>query len=726
MSPAVWVLRHFTEWQRSHLIKFQNGEQALLMVAGMPTPSVKLVHVLFGGVIPWTTIWEYNPTRAGGFSDYIHNLKTMFSVATEGSDDSLNRIRDTLVRCRSIEDARLLFLERERVANSSANEFAHDFTRRGSRSDTSNDDWELGNLSPRRASSPEKVKVSPSPGRYRISADARGKVLTCVEAPTVGVRAERRIRISAKKARHYPAGSIFLDGAAQGEPFVEAQKEIYNLDHPERCLRSLATCEQAILLIRQLADLRRRNWVVLANDTDLDTILAIWVILNHLRLNNDPQLRAKVMPLLRLEGVIDAHGADAQYLSALPPDLLLSTSTMLKQLRQQEMVFKQYGRWAENDILEYIADRLRAIDDLIYSSEIFAGMHEIDELARAEIAGGSVAVICRSEANINQVEQQLQKTYGERLGILLFQDGSSTYTVRQVNQTLPALLERAYERLNLLDPAVKGRSQNCWAGSNTIGASPRKTGTGLNPTEIIDAVREAFRATTIVDVVSEIPRAIFLAVTALLPAVLLILFGNLLREHGYIEAQPVFLYAVVLTATVGIVFWLKALRVSGLYGWRVPTGFRWLVTLPAALVGAVIGGVWAPGSLGYGTAPHSAYEFAASAALFFPVAAELLFRGVILGHLAARLPIQKSGGSWWGSWPTLISSLLYAAASLVLFLSFSNGQLISNQCFLMVAGALTFGIASGMARERSDSVLSSVLLHLLCAAALSLFGNFLC
>src|SRR5262245_63991770 len=99
------------------------------------------------------------------------------------------------------------------------------------------------------------------------------------------------------------------------------------------------------------------------------------------------------------------------------------------------MVLKQYGRWAENDILEYIADRLRAIDDLIYSSEIFAGMHEIDELARAEIGGGSVAVICRSEANINQVEQQLKKNYGERLGIIVFHNGSSRYTVRELVPT---------------------------------------------------------------------------------------------------------------------------------------------------------------------------------------------------------------------------------------------------------------------------------------------------
>jgi hypothetical protein len=100
------------------------------------------------------------------------------------------------------------------------------------------------------------------------------------------VRAERGLAISAKRARNYPPGAIFLDGTAQGEPFVDVQKDLYNLDHRDGCIRSLATCEQAIILIRKGLDLRKRDWVVLANDADLDTLFALWVLLNHLRLND--------------------------------------------------------------------------------------------------------------------------------------------------------------------------------------------------------------------------------------------------------------------------------------------------------------------------------------------------------------------------------------------------------------------------------------------------------
>jgi len=478
-------------------------------------------------------------------------------------------------------------------------------------------------------------------------------------------------------------------------------------------------------LIRRGIDLRKRDWVVLANDADLDTLLAIWVLLNHLRLNDDSKVRAKIMPLLRLEGIIDTHGLDARDLAALPPDLFHSTSAMLKQLQQQEVVLKSYGRWSDTDLLEYIADRLCAVDELVYTLENFAELHEIDELARAGITNGSVAVACQSDASMDEVQRQLQKVYGQRLGILIFQNSPSTYRVRQVDQSLPATLERAYERLNLLDPVATGGSENRWGGSTEIGTSPRKTGTGLIPTQIIEAVREAFWKPTLFDVVTAIPRAVFLGVAALSPALALIFVGHLLRDRGYIAGEAVLLSALVLTVTVGILFWLKARRVPGLYGWRAPAGFGWLSALPAALIGAVTGGAWAPGSVAYRMGPDNVYEFTGLAALLFPLGAELLFRGVILGHLAARLPIQKSGGPWWRSWPTLISTALYAGASLLLFLSFSRGQIQISQWFLISAGALIFGIASGIARERSESILSSVLLHWLCAVALLLFSRLL-
>ena len=464
IGPALRVLQHFIEREHFYQLKFASGEQALVLIAGMPAPSVELVRLALGGLIPWRTVWEYNPIKAGGYSNYIHKLNTMFSPATGRSDDSTHCIRDALLSCPSIEDARVLLLQRERLANSSTSEIAAKFTGSNPPSAKSNDGWELGIRYPQHERPPERVrpdvacqrgngktealfaeeldrnKIPTIPNRYRIRQDGKARILGCVEAPAIMVRAERGLVISAKQARKFPAGTIFLDGAMEGDPFIDVQKEIYNLNHPEACIRSLATCEQAMVLLRKGLDLSKRDWTVLANDADLDTVLALWVLLNHQRCTHDAKARAKIMPLLRLAGTVDAHGRDLQDLAALPPELLHSTAAMLKQLQQQETVLKDYGRWSETDLLEYIADRLHAIDDVIYAPEDFDGFHEVEELAQVRIGDASVALACHSKADLDQVQRQLQRIYGQRLGILVFQNGPSDYSVHRIDRNLPAAL----------------------------------------------------------------------------------------------------------------------------------------------------------------------------------------------------------------------------------------------------------------------------------------------
>ena len=101
------------------------------------------------------------------------------------------------------------------------------------------------------------------PDRYRVARDGSGLLLTCVEAPTVTVRIRHGVTATVAAARGAAPGSIFLDGAAHGAPFADTQREVYNLDHHEGCVRAftLATCEQAMVLIRKGLDLRRRDSV---------------------------------------------------------------------------------------------------------------------------------------------------------------------------------------------------------------------------------------------------------------------------------------------------------------------------------------------------------------------------------------------------------------------------------------------------------------------------------
>jgi hypothetical protein len=267
-----------------------------------------------------------------------------------------------------------------------------------------------------------------SAGRYRTRRIGRERVLVCLEAPTVHVRIEPNACASAVAARGAPSGTIYLDGAAQGEPFIDAERDVYNLDHHEGCVRAftLATCEQAMVLLRRGLDLRRRDFTIHANGVDLDTVLAIWVLLNHLRLGaSDAPVRARILPLLRLEGNIDALGFGCEDLCALPPALHAETKRALSTLLERERTAKAggFGR----DPLAFVAAQLRAIDRIAYAGEALDAPLEIEELARAELAGLGVAVVCRGDGGIYEVERELRRLHGERLALVVLQKDAATF-----------------------------------------------------------------------------------------------------------------------------------------------------------------------------------------------------------------------------------------------------------------------------------------------------------
>jgi len=55
---------------------------------------------------------------------------------------------------------------------------------------------------------------------------------------------------------------------------MDLEKQIYNFDHHEGCVRPfmLSTCEQVLVMILKGMDLRGRDWCVFANDPDLDPV----------------------------------------------------------------------------------------------------------------------------------------------------------------------------------------------------------------------------------------------------------------------------------------------------------------------------------------------------------------------------------------------------------------------------------------------------------------------
>ena len=138
--------------------------------------------------------------------------------------------------------------------------------------------------------------------------------------------------------------------------------------------------------------------------------------------------------------------------------------------------------WTEIDLLQFVARQLYALDRQFFPAGHFADFSHVEEVARVAINAERVAIVCRSERGIYEIETALKKSYGKRLGAVVLDKGAGAYTLRLVDRFLPATLEAAYDRLNLADPAVHaGDPSNTWGGAADIGGSPRKTGSKLAP-----------------------------------------------------------------------------------------------------------------------------------------------------------------------------------------------------------------------------------------------------
>jgi CAAX prenyl protease-like protein len=556
------------------------------------------------------------------------------------------------------------------------------------------------------------------PNRYVIKSDENRRTLNCLEAPNVTVRMERGLVVSASSARKYPSGTIFLDGAAQGEPFLDHERQVYNLDHHEGCIRAftLSTCEQAIVILLKGVDLRNREWTIYANGPDLDTILAIWVLLNHPRIKENEAVRKTIIPLLRLEGTIDSLGLEFKDLCGFPPDLYEKTIKKIDDLRFNELTIKKEGHWEEIDFLEYTADILRKIDQMVYQPIDFENFKEVEELARVEITDNRIAIVCRADIGIYEVEQYLIKLYGNRLGLVILQKEPNIYSLRQIDLFLSGDLTKVYEKLNFLDPAVNGRRpDNHWGGSADIGGSPRITGTRLTPLEIAKACREAFHKPSPI-------RHFLQLLVALVVSAGILAAGwaamMLWKPKSPISAKvldtimnPMFGFGITTIILTCILLILFARKRYWTFGFRFPAAHDWWILLPAVILGGLSGGAWVSLNSISGSLISARVFFAL---LVYPISAELLFRSLVHGILAQNSRIQHVAGHWFLSWPVLASSLLYATSSSFSFVPFSSPlqELWPKlSAMIILIAAFAFSLFLGMVRERSQSIIPTILFH---------------
>jgi hypothetical protein len=484
----------------------------------------------------------------------------------------------------------------------------------------------------------------------------------------------------------------------------------------------MSACEQAMVLVLRGLDLRERPWTVYANEPDLDTVMAIWVLLNsvHLQGQND-SIKETVLPLIRLEGLIDVQGLEYLELSGFPKEHLEETFRQLEWLRSAGAVME--AEEDHDDVLDGTVAQLRLIDQLVYPHGFIEELPGVEELGRTELTDDRIVVVCSSDEGIYEVEKALKRLYGKRLGLIVLQKEPRTYTLRQVDSFLPVTLEAAYRRLNLVDPAVKGRkSANRWGGSGEIGGSPRTTGTDLEPVEIAEACSRAYRrprlgarltSVGLAFLVSALPMAAAWFMESLGAA-----FPAWTRAHW--QGSPLAFAAGGLLVAALLLVALSRRRRWRLYGLQLPVGLTWLWTVPVVVGGAVMGGAWTPPLSMESPVPSGADLVAL---LAFPLLAELTFRGLSHGLMLGSFSAQGSRGSWFLSWPAALSAIFYAAWTVPLWHpSLSAADLLWPGVWPAVplAGALLFGSALGLCRERSGSLLAPLVLHYLGLAAVAI------
>jgi hypothetical protein len=327
--------------------------------------------------------------------------------------------------------------------------------------------------------------------RYRVVERETGRFIVADDTRNLQLHVLPGLTVTAEDRKQYPEQTIFLDGAYGGAPFLDNERWQYSLDHHEGCVRpfTLATCQQAAVMLLKGLPVSEGEWRLFVNQPDLDALFAAWLFMNHRELLADSAaLLRSVMPLLHVEGVIDAHGLEYGALTGLREEEYALQKTRLDQLMTPEREHRTAGTWNNLDMVEYACDRLAAIDALLAQAGMLRERAQVEVIASRDIQGEKRLVLCRSSGGIYEVEARLRELFGKSLGVIILQTGEEHYTLKQVDSFLSRDLVALYQALNARDPEAISQSDT--------GGSPRAAGTGLSAEEILDIASRIYRGTS--------------------------------------------------------------------------------------------------------------------------------------------------------------------------------------------------------------------------------------
>lgn len=339
------------------------------------------------------------------------------------------------------------------------------------------------------------TREQPRPAsRYRFRLEDGGLTILCRDSPNIRLLYRKGRTHSRHSGRSLGRQVVFLDGACNGAPFMDHGRRQYSLDHHAGCLRpfTMATCMQAATMVWMGMPLDEGSWRLVINGVDLDSLMSAWVLMNHAELARDERAGlASAMPLLQVEGMIDANGLDAGILLGMDTDLRREREALLTPLARR---CREIQSLPARDAGDAIGELLDTMDTLMLPPGLLEGLEDITETGRVPLTNGAVALCCLSRRGIYETEEFLKGRLGSLLGLLVLTDGTGQYTIRLVSRFLRGSLEALWKHLNNLDPAVRGGKdpRNRWGGSSDIGGSPRQTGSELDDASVLMAIHDVY------------------------------------------------------------------------------------------------------------------------------------------------------------------------------------------------------------------------------------------
>lgn len=286
---------------------------------------------------------------------------------------------------------------------------------------------------------------------------------------------------------HAPKFSIAIDGYVKAGPRFDPRGPWANFNHHEEVnrLATRATCGQVLMAMRlglyecfKNSSGPRAN--VFANDCDEDVCASVFLLCH-------PELVMSVTnpALNRFVGVVDVLDTTAGSYPYHPS---------LRSLAELAWIFEPYRRFratggldrrrtdefegvvtdVEHRIMEFVAGRGGAVElDLRY--ERMGGGHDWQMIREVGMHGRTGAFADGVHAYVIVRERG---------------DGRYAYTVGRVSPFIPFDVPAILAALD----AAEGDSAHHWGGGDTIGGSPRATGSALTPKEVERIVAECVSA----------------------------------------------------------------------------------------------------------------------------------------------------------------------------------------------------------------------------------------